>query len=1704
MCHGINLIVDSVQKDSSNGAISSHILDSCDAEAFMLLAQHRNLNLWNQHVNIHTSSMNLFLSNVIMKHVSAVSEFISNTMRSFSETQCLHESEKLEPRLSLFAGISLRTLCIEVQSLSLSLIIEDEADNILHLDPLSLNEIILEESLTDFLSQIACFDLTSVPQKSIDASTRLCVDRLCSLGLSSEKAQFCVSSALTSFLDELDHMRSSQSEIIEISTESFKDLHPDRKFSSFTSDLSDKRQVFQKRKSLTHIDSPLNSEMFEKLQTSEKRKSFTYTDEHFIDDVATVGSVTSFDGSEESMNIIETTMKHIVERTISTVVDSLRPQTNHRGSRFICIELASGFNISLDQFFYDWEFSIELDSFVIKTNRGINIMKMTPSHSSSQVLNNSPVKSSSAIHLATKLHDFKDNFGGGGEELSILASDTLLHNAHGYRSQALKCDVFFGLVEVVFSYIDVYEFIDTVDSLCEELKRKEKYVPDNSISIQRKDNLETSIFSANIGQITILLCSDNLQPFTSFAIQSTCVNMTFDNANRKKYSTIASVTSNSVTLNNLTPQGQFFSDVVYQNDNAKSRSSAKVLSLELFISHDSSKHPSELKIDLSGFQIFVLRQYINEFIQYTSNKDYGLGKLLEALKNTCEEEPDKTEKLSMPLKYNLLVQKSCLIIPRNSRSVEITAVEFDKIKFSGSFHSSPWQVPVVSDLQSDIFAAASRKSSYDFEDDLIQNNSRKYSNVTSSYIPTDNDEEDFFDCLENDNVFDPYTPKHYNATREPFSDLGESEGETPFGGLLIPRFTITLLGARIFCGCSTKKFWKESEYEEDISSISNYLKLGRVKDGLPIFVQIKPFTKVSFSSNFSTLIDDVLARKWEEITLAPIGLRIVIEYSSHIRILIDDLVSNKKYDNPFSVCLRMSQFYLLLSIWYSNMQELPISFPYSDDQILKGTEMLGCPLDWPEYGSDDFVKRMKSHSMATFEMAISLHKLQFLCTFDVLDYFKTSLNFASVFQKKDTDDVSQCQALTILSSDCVVHLHKDNEGLFRLGCGANSLQILDGRVDKSGSPFAYAVEQTDDCGSSGRIHGVPIDLSFGLDFGHHTMLETIDLPFKLSLFLTPDRWCLINLGLQSINAMASNLSTIWILLEYFGNYFKDENFGNESFPASELFDSVKDDASLNNRDIPEDVGCINIDFRLCLLNPHVAIPANVIKGETQYVILDCHKGFYYRYKSISYTYSSQEICSKDLRILINNIFMREKERHLSSDQNGGQNVIITGLSFGIQYDFDEKTNHLNFSLTIPLNLTSKEKGLKGIESPPLQVQPLILSEPTICKPIFQPLQNLGVNVCNITLNPHKLLLVSRVLYNLVTGPNIPDRSSCIQNGSPRSILNTDEKDSYEIELTSDDRTSVTFGVTVNLSGARFYISDPALGMHLPVLVICIPSLELIYSKARIENSTKDSPAAVKNNDLQACVNMHMWIDYFKSGLTRSWEPLLEPYHSIILYEESFDRGKGISISSECPFHFNITGALFDTLDDAIDLSSDAWRDFNEFSNLSEEKDFTNNAFVKNISNDESVDDSITSLDVTHRNLRSLESRDRVAYSILNLTGERIRYHQKSSTPSKLINYLENLSANELKFPATRSVARNLKMVEIPLDSYDLEKVPSLLGDYRVASHLVDIHIVGFSWIKGVSIDEHGRHFEDLVPRSQTVQVNYELRHSFPVSSCHVS
>lgn len=64
--------------------------------------------------------------------------------------------------------------------------------------------------------------------------------------------------------------------------------------------------------------------------------------------------------------------------------------------------------------------------------------------------------------------------------------------------------------------------------------------------------------------------------------------------------------------------------------------------------------------------------------------------------------------------------------------------------------------------------------------------------------------------------------------------------------------------------------------------------------------------------------------------------------------------------------------------------------------------------------------------------------------------------------------------------------------------------------------------------------------------------------------------------------------------------------------------------------------------------------------------------------------------------------------------------------------------------------------------------------------------------------------------------------------------------------------------------------------------------------------------------IQTMVKTTLFVDYFKLGLTRNWEPLVEPFKCLVLYERCTDRGKGITFNADCPLHVNVTSAVIGT------------------------------------------------------------------------------------------------------------------------------------------------------------------------------------------------
>jgi len=190
----------------------------------------------------------------------------------------------------------------------------------------------------------------------------------------------------------------------------------------------------------------------------------------------------------------------------------------------------------------------------------------------------------------------------------------------------------------------------------------------------------------------------------------------------------------------------------------------------------------------------------------------------------------------------------------------------------------------------------------------------------------------------------------------------------------------------------------------------------------------------------------------------------------------------------------------------------------------------------------------------------------------------------------------------------------------------------------------------------------------------------------------------------------------------------------------------------------------------------------------------------------------------------------------------------------------------------------------------------------------------------------------------------------------------------------------------------------------------------------------------------------------------------------------------VTINADCPLHLNITGALIETLDDAA-KTFDLFRSESTSTNTKAPQptkwESSNSGIVESVE----ADDMGRNLTVIHSPAEQLDGNERIAYSLKNTTGERLRVHAHSSLQTNISNsqttitYLDNLRLMPLSFPATETAMKNLRSVEVPFK-----------GDQNInsqqsktsTSHEIDFQVPGFQWVRDISFDLSGKHFVALL------------------------
>ena len=207
--------------------------------------------------------------------------------------------------------------------------------------PSKMKEIVMEETLCDFLSVVACFDLSLPNEEALSSAMQVCIGRLVGLGLNDDEAWACANRARLNFLDDIAVMRKTQSDL-------FHEIAKTLPLSPTTTKepiVEDDDSVSHLSRSFANADGGSQSSGGDSISGAHEGDDGDFFDEFSDDD------------SKNSTHMVETTIKNAVEKTVSSF-SSLLPvffEDDERldDSTFLFFDLPTGFSLSSINMFYD-------------------------------------------------------------------------------------------------------------------------------------------------------------------------------------------------------------------------------------------------------------------------------------------------------------------------------------------------------------------------------------------------------------------------------------------------------------------------------------------------------------------------------------------------------------------------------------------------------------------------------------------------------------------------------------------------------------------------------------------------------------------------------------------------------------------------------------------------------------------------------------------------------------------------------------------------------------------------------------------------------------------------------------------------------------------------------------------------------------------------------------------------------------------------------------------------------------------------------------------------------------------------------------------------------------------------------------------------------------------------------------------------------
>ena len=739
----------------------------------------------------------------------------------------------LRPRIAKLSSCILTEAQLSFEFFSFTIESEDAQDRaskLSSLDAMRVKEILFEEAISDFISHLSCYDLLSPAENLINSSVQLCVDRLTGLGIDREAAIHCVLSSREIFLSDLQEMKSNILE--EVKTAG-----------------ADKGDV--------------------DVEATEDERH------HWDDD------------SAESFDIIETTMKNAVERTVVAAMSLLNASPQSTLFDALIVECPGTVDITFTEFAYDSIVTFRAMSLEVKNGRGTHYLWIQP-----------PEKPGGGGDLAGVCvslceQDAGDQVGDGGYSTSLLCDVNAAIESRNDRNRVRNVVAEIANADIVFVEKDLEDSIGAATSILNALENASDKGDEASPSTQTTP----TVLAASIDSFSVLFASNEIVPFSRCEFQQVDIEAA-SASHTNNWANQLTFTSRNFKMQDLTPEGQVYPNVIEALEESKADGTVPMLEISLVDPKDVWHQPMQVKGRIAGSRFVILRRFVHEMMQYVFTTSVGgVGKFKEAHRTNFG--VDARGNGPPPLKYRLEVVGSSMLVPVDSQSRDLVAIEADKIIICNDYVKETW-----SDADEIIDMAEEGSDTAIMEGHPNAEGVPLRSPTPMFFSPGSISEEEFHDCV--DSQFDKGEISTYGFVDDKISAHDDS---------WIERVVVAAEAAQFYTSIASA--------ESSGKSIGESFRLAprRAKDGCDVYTSFQ--NKVNADGQTASASAVHGNHIWRKVTLSCVDLEITTDFVTHslMRILVKDHLSTRPLESsrPFRLNMERAQLYTFLSIWYRNV-----------------------------------------------------------------------------------------------------------------------------------------------------------------------------------------------------------------------------------------------------------------------------------------------------------------------------------------------------------------------------------------------------------------------------------------------------------------------------------------------------------------------------------------------------------------------------------------------------------------------------------------------------------------------------------------------------------------------------------------------------------------------------------------------------------------